>query len=140
MNTGSNHVGVAAAMAENPNTKQADTEQKSSTLAHDWPKASQEDTKMTKTKTSIELQTAWTKQFANSSAPDVDEFAPADRDELIELIAELDESRKDISRLHDGGAQLNADFEVATQALADLDAGKRVYRADDDDGAWFLTL
>jgi hypothetical protein len=265
MNTGSNHVGVAAEKPQNPDTKQADTEQKSSTLAHDWPKAgdivevaagktrvgqrrwekrkvvglrgksilvegregamraslwrpirdasvkwpekgdvvewwdgftwlrgkvwkvggptavegakrtfnvegapgvfsgsvitggavygvhwrwpgngngreSQEDTKMTKTTTSIELQTAWTQQFARSSAPDVDEFAHADRGELIELIAELKEWRKDLSRLPDGGAQLNSDFEVATQALADLDAGRRVYRADDDDGAWFLTL
>jgi hypothetical protein len=83
---------------------------------------------------------AWIKQFSNSSAPAADEFSPADRDELVELISDLAEWRKDLSRLPDGGGQVNDDYAAATQALVDLDAGKRVLRADDDDGAWFLTL
>jgi hypothetical protein len=83
---------------------------------------------------------AWSARYAESSAPLAREFSAVDRGELIELIDELTEWREDLSRLPDGGGQLRADYAAATQALADLDAGRQVLRADDDDGAWFLTI
>lgn len=86
-----------------------------------------------------EFRAEWEQSFLNTSAPDPTRFRPLGSDEADEIIDELTEKLADYASEPDGGAKARMILGCAKQARVDLDAGKSVWIATDEDGTWFLS-
>jgi hypothetical protein len=91
-----------------------------------------------------QIEKAWQQQFADTSAPAPQEFEPLDIAAVEETIAELREQLDEELRAPSPSSitieACGEDLDLAETALRDLRTGHSVYRAQDDDGYWYLRV